>query len=87
MSLYYHTFQIKNRPQFQAWPIAAASTNAKRLMAFSLGQTRAIVTCNPDVAKVILPPHVQPLRIGELANRGGRVRDVLKLASLNNMMC
>ncbi|CAH2057718.1 unnamed protein product [Thlaspi arvense] len=27
---------------------------AKRLMAFSLGETRVIVTCNPDVAKEIL---------------------------------
>ncbi|KAG6437567.1 hypothetical protein SASPL_102486 [Salvia splendens] len=122
---------------------AAASTNAKRLMAFSLGQTRAIVTCNPDVAKEILnsstfsdrpanesayhlmfnrsigfapygvywtalrkmaAAHLfcpnqlrksenQLVRIANqvaavlAANRGGRVRDVLKLASLNNMMC
>ncbi|KAK2650005.1 hypothetical protein Ddye_017494 [Dipteronia dyeriana] len=33
---------------------AAETCNAKRLMAFSLGDTRAIVTCNPDVAKEIL---------------------------------
>nr|UWY61430.1 cytochrome P450 5316 [Calotropis gigantea] len=32
----------------------ADSTKAKRIMAFSLGETRAIVTCNPDVAKEIL---------------------------------
>ncbi|XP_077247512.1 cytochrome P450 78A9-like [Tasmannia lanceolata] len=28
--------------------------DAKRLMAFSLGETRVIITCNPDVAKEIL---------------------------------
>ncbi|KAL7615583.1 hypothetical protein Lser_V15G00668 [Lactuca serriola] len=33
---------------------AAQSFGAKRLMAFSLGQTRVIVTCHPDVAKEIL---------------------------------
>ncbi|KAL6004372.1 hypothetical protein ACLOJK_004924 [Asimina triloba] len=33
---------------------AAESTNAKRLMAFSLGETRAIITSHPDVAKEIL---------------------------------
>ncbi|KAL5792175.1 hypothetical protein ACOSP7_000769 [Xanthoceras sorbifolium] len=33
---------------------AAETCNAKRLMAFSLGDTRVIVTCNPDVAKEIL---------------------------------
>ncbi|KAJ8748567.1 hypothetical protein K2173_003468 [Erythroxylum novogranatense] len=33
---------------------AAETCKAKRLMAFSLGQTRVIVTCNPDVAKEIL---------------------------------
>ncbi|KAF8379784.1 hypothetical protein HHK36_029233 [Tetracentron sinense] len=32
----------------------AESCEAKRLMAFSLGETRVIVTCNPDVAKEIL---------------------------------
>lgn len=32
----------------------ADSTKAERIMAFSLGETRAIVTCNPDVAKEIL---------------------------------
>ncbi|KAM5555744.1 cytochrome P450 78A9 [Rosa sericea] len=32
----------------------AEACNAKRLMAFSLGQTRVIVTCNPDVAREIL---------------------------------
>ncbi|KAA8526089.1 hypothetical protein F0562_007811 [Nyssa sinensis] len=32
----------------------AESLGAKRLMAFSLGETRVIVTCNPDVAKDIL---------------------------------
>ncbi|XP_076888538.1 cytochrome P450 78A9-like [Bidens hawaiensis] len=36
--------------------IAAAANfcSAQRLMAFSLGETRVIVTCNPDVAKDIL---------------------------------
>ncbi|KAK9275461.1 hypothetical protein L1049_022728 [Liquidambar formosana] len=33
---------------------AAEFFGAKRLMAFSVGETRAIVTCNPDVAKEIL---------------------------------
>ncbi|KAL8540986.1 hypothetical protein ACS0TY_002318 [Phlomoides rotata] len=33
---------------------AAKAFGAKRLMAFSLGETRAVVTCNPDVAKEIL---------------------------------
>ncbi|PQM35449.1 cytochrome P450 78A9 [Prunus yedoensis var. nudiflora] len=32
----------------------ARSCNAKRLMAFSLGQTRVVVTCHPDVAREIL---------------------------------
>ncbi|RDX74626.1 Cytochrome P450 78A3, partial [Mucuna pruriens] len=33
---------------------AATACTANRLMAFSLGDTRVIVTCNPDVAKEIL---------------------------------
>ncbi|KAJ8900596.1 hypothetical protein K2173_025373 [Erythroxylum novogranatense] len=33
---------------------AAVTCKARRLMAFSLGDTRVIVTCNPDVAKEIL---------------------------------
>ncbi|CAN8286037.1 unnamed protein product [Cochlearia groenlandica] len=33
---------------------AAEKFKAKRLMAFSLGETRVIVTCDPDVAKEIL---------------------------------
>ncbi|XVF80287.1 hypothetical protein PTKIN_Ptkin15bG0058600 [Pterospermum kingtungense] len=33
---------------------AAETCKAKRLMAFSLGDTRVIVTCNPDVAREIL---------------------------------
>lgn len=33
---------------------AADACKARRLMAFSLGDTRVIVTCNPDVAKEIL---------------------------------
>ncbi|MED6121056.1 hypothetical protein PIB30_026545, partial [Stylosanthes scabra] len=33
---------------------AAKACNATRLMAFSLGDTRAIVTCHPDVAREIL---------------------------------
>ena len=32
----------------------AKACGAKRLMAFSLGEIRVIVTCNPDVAKDIL---------------------------------
>uniref|UniRef100_A0A1W7HBV3 Cytochrome P450 n=1 Tax=Scoparia dulcis TaxID=107240 RepID=A0A1W7HBV3_SCODU len=124
---------------------AAQSYGAKRLMAFSIGDTRAIVTCNPEVAKEILnsstfsdrpanetayhlmfnrsigfapygvywtalrktaaahlfcPKQVkaseqQRLEIAKqlvsvVASRSGRnvrIRDVLKLASLNNMMC
>lgn len=124
---------------------AAQACQAKRLMAFSLGQTRAIVTCNPDVAKHILnsstfadrpanesaynlmfnrsigfapygvywtalrkigaahlfcPKQVkasEQQRV-EIANQvvamlgsepraSIRVRDLLKLASLNNLMC
>ncbi|GKV50785.1 hypothetical protein SLEP1_g57480 [Rubroshorea leprosula] len=34
--------------------VAAKTCGAKRLMAFSLGNTRAIVTCKPDVAWEIL---------------------------------
>ncbi|KAK1420248.1 hypothetical protein QVD17_21691 [Tagetes erecta] len=33
---------------------AANSCRARRLMAFSVGETRMIVTCNPDVAKDVL---------------------------------
>ncbi|KAG6512022.1 cytochrome P450 78A9-like [Zingiber officinale] len=33
---------------------AAAIPGARRLMAFSLGETRAVVTCDPDVARDIL---------------------------------
>ncbi|XP_022734360.1 cytochrome P450 78A9-like [Durio zibethinus] len=33
---------------------AAETCKAKRLMAFSLGDTRVVVTCNPDVAREIL---------------------------------
>ncbi|GLU20852.1 hypothetical protein SLE2022_370300 [Rubroshorea leprosula] len=33
---------------------SAKSFDAKRLMAFSLGDTRFVITCNPDVAKEIL---------------------------------
>ncbi|KAK6137075.1 hypothetical protein DH2020_029186 [Rehmannia glutinosa] len=123
----------------------AEACQAKRLMAFSLGQTRAVVTCNPDVAKEILnsstfsdrpvkesaynlmfnrsigfapygvywtalrkiaaahlfcPKQIkaseqQRLEIANqvvevfASNRRAhiRVRDVLKIASLNNMMC
>ncbi|KAL0426162.1 UNVERIFIED_CONTAM: cytochrome [Sesamum radiatum] len=124
---------------------AAQSCQAKRLMAFSLGHTPALVTCNPDVAREILNSSTfadRPAKesaynlmfnrsIGfapygvywttlrkiaaahlfcpkqvkaseqqrlEIANQvvavlasnkrtDIRVRDVLKLASLNNMMC
>ncbi|CAK8560634.1 unnamed protein product [Lathyrus sativus] len=122
---------------------AAKTCKATRLMAFSLGVTRAIITCNADVAKEILHSSVfadrpikesayslmfnraigfapygvywrtlrkistnhlfSPMQIKssgpqrtEIAtqmidlfrNRGfGPVRDVLKKASLNNMMC
>uniref|UniRef100_A0A6N2MX32 Uncharacterized protein n=1 Tax=Salix viminalis TaxID=40686 RepID=A0A6N2MX32_SALVM len=37
---------------------AADAWKARRLMAFSLGDTRVIVTCNPDVAKEILSSSV-----------------------------
>ncbi|XP_020223581.1 cytochrome P450 78A3 [Cajanus cajan] len=37
---------------------AAKACNATRLMAFSLGDTRVIVTCHPDVAKEILTSSV-----------------------------
>ncbi|EEF43444.1 cytochrome P450 78A9 [Ricinus communis] len=117
---------------------------AKRLMAFSLGETRVIVTCNPDVAKEILNSSVfadRPVKesayglmfnraigfapygvywrtlrriaathlfcpkqissteaqrsdigsqmVSRIACHKGelRVRDILKRASLNNMMC
>ncbi|KAL9176444.1 hypothetical protein ABFS82_02G178500 [Erythranthe guttata] len=124
---------------------AAEACRAKRLMAFSIGQTRAVVTCNPDVARDILnsstfsdrpakesaynlmfnrsigfapygvywtalrkiaaahlfcPKQVKAseLQRVEIANQvvaalssnvraDIRVRDLLKLASLNNMMC
>ncbi|KAK6262663.1 hypothetical protein QUC31_008479 [Theobroma cacao] len=123
---------------------AAKSFGAKRLMAFSLGDTRVIITCNPDVAKEILNSSVfadRPVKesayslmfnraigfapygvywrtlrriaathllcpkqissteaqrldiasqmVSVIAYRGGEfsVRDVLKKASLNNMMC
>lgn len=33
---------------------AADACRAKRLMAFSIGETRAVVTCNPEIAKEIL---------------------------------
>ncbi|KAL0373859.1 UNVERIFIED_CONTAM: cytochrome [Sesamum radiatum] len=123
----------------------AHACQAKRLMAFSLGETRAVVTCNPDVAKDILnssafvdrpakesaynlmfnraigfapygvywntlrkiaathlfcPKQInaserQRMEIADQvvsifhSNRRSdiRVRDALKLASLNNMMC
>lgn len=122
----------------------AGACNAKRLMAFSLGDTPVVVTCHPDVAKEILNSSVfadRPIKesayglmfnraIGfapygvywrtlrriaathlfcpkqikasesqrrgiadqmvglMLKNRQGlRVREVLKRASLNNMMC
>ncbi|XP_058085958.1 cytochrome P450 78A3-like [Magnolia sinica] len=122
---------------------AAHRFNAKRLMAFSLGDTRVILTCNPDVAKEILnssafadrpvkesayslmfhraigfapygsywrtlrriaATHLfSPKQISSAesqlfdiaaqmvrtVHRGGpiRVREILKRASLNNMMC
>ncbi|KAK8585970.1 hypothetical protein V6N13_130496 [Hibiscus sabdariffa] len=123
---------------------AAKSFGAKRLMAFSLGDTRVIITCNPDVAKEILNSSVfsdRPVKesayslmfnraigfapygvywrtlrriaathlfcpkqissteaqrldiasqmVSIIACRRGEffVRDILKKASLNNMMC
>ncbi|KAG2676948.1 hypothetical protein I3843_12G076900 [Carya illinoinensis] len=123
---------------------AAEWFGAKRLMAFSLGETRFIVTCNPDVAKEILNSSVfadRPVKesayslmfnkaigfapygvywrtlrriaanhlfcpkqinasetqrsgiaaqmVSTMACRSGEfsVRDILKRASLNNMMC
>ncbi|VFQ95703.1 unnamed protein product [Cuscuta campestris] len=124
----------------------AEACGAKRLMAFSLGETRAVVTCNPEVAREILnsssfadrpvkesayrlmfdraigfapygvywrtlrkiaathlfcPKQIRAaesqrseitrqmiaeLSSGPPGDRGVRVRDVLKRASLNNMM-
>ncbi|XP_027115519.1 cytochrome P450 78A9-like [Coffea arabica] len=126
---------------------AAAACQAKRLMAFSLGETRVIVTCNPEVAREILnssdfgdrpmkesayslmfnraigfapygvywrtlrriaathlfcPKQIKASQsqrfeiasqmVETMTRRGGKesvvpVRDVLKLASLNHMMC
>ncbi|GFY81550.1 cytochrome p450 78a9 [Actinidia rufa] len=123
---------------------AAESYHAQRLMAFSLGETRVIVTCNPDVAREILNSSVfvdRPVKesayrlmfnraigfsphgvywrtlrkiaaahlfspkqikaseaqrfeiarqmVSTLGDRTGEfcVRDALKRASLNNMMC
>ncbi|KAG8391977.1 hypothetical protein BUALT_Bualt01G0243500 [Buddleja alternifolia] len=124
---------------------AAQACQAKRLMSFSIGESRAVVTCNPDVARQILtsstfadrpakesaynlmfnrsigfaPYGVYWTTLRKIAaahlfcpkqikasenqrreianqvvdvvasNKGShiRVRDVLKLASLNNMMC
>ncbi|XVF10314.1 hypothetical protein REPUB_Repub07fG0172000 [Reevesia pubescens] len=124
---------------------AAKSFGAKRLMAFSMGDTRVIITCNPDVAKEILNSSVfadRPVKesayslmfnraigfapygvywrtlrriaathlfcpkqissteaqrfdiasqmVSIIACRGGdqfSIRDILKKASLNNMMC
>ncbi|KAG5249496.1 hypothetical protein OIU77_026916 [Salix suchowensis] len=124
---------------------AAKTFKAKRLMAFSMGETRVIITCNPDVAKDILNSSVfadRPVKesayqlmfnraigfapygvywrtlrriaathlfcpkqisstesqrfdiasqmVSVIACQGGdsfRVRDILKKASLNNMMC
>ncbi|OMP08643.1 Cytochrome P450 [Corchorus olitorius] len=124
---------------------AAETCRAKRLMAFSLGDTRVIVTCNPDVAREVLNSSVfadRPVKesayslmfnraigfapygvywrtlrriaathlfcpkqikgaedqrraiAGEMVTLFGHhnhqsfhVRDVLKRASLNNMMC
>nr|GME05656.1 cytochrome P450 78A9-like [Ipomoea batatas] len=123
----------------------AQAKGAKRLMAFSLGETRVIVTCNPHVAKEILNSSAfadRPVKesayglmfdramgfapygvywrtlrkiadnhlfsqrqirasetprreisdqmVSAIANFDGgefRVRDILKLASLNSMMC
>ncbi|XP_031262723.1 cytochrome P450 78A9-like [Pistacia vera] len=123
---------------------AAEYFRAKRLMAFSVGDTRVIITCNPDVAKEILNSSAfadRPIKetayslmfnraigfapygvywrtlrriaathlfcpkqissaesqrfdiasqmVSVIACCGGkfRVRDILKWASLNNMMC
>jgi len=124
---------------------AAKTLKAKRLMAFSMGETRVIITCNPDVAKDILNSSVfadrpvkesayqlmfnraigfapygvywrtlrriaathllcpkqisstEPQRldiasqmVSVMACQGGeyfRVRNILRKASLNNMMC
>ncbi|XP_022733748.1 cytochrome P450 78A9-like [Durio zibethinus] len=123
---------------------AAQSFGAMRLMAFSLGGTRVIITCNPDVAKEILNSSVfadRPVKesayslmfhraigfapygvywrtlrriaathlfcpkqissteaqrfdiasqmVSIIARRSGEfsLRDILKKASLNNMMC
>ncbi|ESQ36750.1 hypothetical protein EUTSA_v10007320mg [Eutrema salsugineum] len=43
-----------SRVAHQRIAAVATMTNAKRLMAFSLGDTKVVVTCHPDVAKEIL---------------------------------
>uniref|UniRef100_M4EWU3 Uncharacterized protein n=2 Tax=Brassica campestris TaxID=3711 RepID=M4EWU3_BRACM len=43
-----------SRVAHQRIAAVAAMRNAKRLMAFSLGDTKVVVTCHPDVAKEIL---------------------------------
>ncbi|KAH0905389.1 hypothetical protein HID58_037216 [Brassica napus] len=43
-----------SRVAHQRIAAVAAIRNAKRLMAFSLGDTKVVVTCHPDVAKEIL---------------------------------
>jgi hypothetical protein len=58
---------------------------AKRLMAFSLGETRVIVTWNPDVAKEILNSSVACR--SATGDEFFSVHDVLERASFSNMMC
>lgn len=49
---------------------AAERSSAMRLMAFSVGETRVIITCNPDVAREILSsPHFADRPVKESAYR------------------
>ncbi|PON73547.1 Cytochrome P450, E-class, group I [Parasponia andersonii] len=48
------SFNLMANPAHRRLATAADRFGAKRLMAYSLGETRVIVTCNPDVAKEIL---------------------------------
>ncbi|PON92802.1 Cytochrome P450, E-class, group I [Trema orientale] len=48
------SFNLMANPAHRRLATEADRLGAKRLMAYSLGETRVIVTCNPDVAKEIL---------------------------------
>jgi hypothetical protein len=64
---------------------AAEWFGAKWLMAFNLGETRVIMTCNLDVTKEILNSSVACC--STTGYEFFFVCDVLKRASLSNMMC